>query len=501
MKFSQYWYLIIFSFLTGAFLSGCQAQSASASLTVQNPEQPPAPVLVSAEQEDPAPVPYPTRPPYPPGELVDYTAQTGDTLTNLAVRFNTRVEEILAANSFIPADATTMPPGMPMKIPIYYLPFWGQPYQIIPDSLFINGPEQIGFDTQAFVAQYPGWLESYRSYVSGQNVTGAQIVDIVARNYSISPRLLLALLEHQGGALSVPVPSAEVRSYPLGYQNRAKPGLYLQLAWTANTLNHAYYSHRQGFIKTIEFSNGRFEHPDPWQNAATISLHYFYSRLSVGEDYQASISPDGFASTYAALFGDPWENVNPHIPGSLAQPFFYMPFEPPFSWAYTGGPHTGWGEGQPWAALDFAPPSLTSGCVETKEITTAVAAGVVARSDSNIVVLDLDGDGDERTGWVVMYLHVAGEDQAPLGKVLNAGDKIGRPSCEGGSSTGTHVHIARRYNGEWMPAAGTLAFNLEGWIANNGAAPYQGTMTRYGQTIRANVGSDKASHIRSDAVR
>lgn len=32
-----------------------------------------------------------------------------------------------------------MPPGMPMKIPIYYLPFWSSSYKVLPDSLFVNG--------------------------------------------------------------------------------------------------------------------------------------------------------------------------------------------------------------------------------------------------------------------------------------------------------------------------------------------------------------------------
>src|SRR5512147_657904 len=69
-----------------------------------------------------APEPFPTRPVYAPGELVDYIAQPGDTLTSIASHFNTKVSEILTANSFIPANATTMPPSMPMKIPIYYAP-------------------------------------------------------------------------------------------------------------------------------------------------------------------------------------------------------------------------------------------------------------------------------------------------------------------------------------------------------------------------------------------
>ena len=67
---------------------------------------------------------------------------------------------------------------------------------------------------------------------------------------------------------------------------------------------------------------------------------------------------------------------------------------------------------------------------------------------------DLDGDGDPRTGWVVLYLHIATRDKAPVGKVVSASEPIGHPSCEGGTSTGTHIHIARKYNGEWMAADG-----------------------------------------------
>src|SRR4030042_3693325 len=79
----------------------------------------PSTINLAINQLDVTTTPLPTRPQYPPGELVDYSAQTGDTLVGIARHFNTTVEEILSANSFIPTDATTMPPGMPMKIPIY----------------------------------------------------------------------------------------------------------------------------------------------------------------------------------------------------------------------------------------------------------------------------------------------------------------------------------------------------------------------------------------------
>lgn len=35
-----------------------------------------------------------------------------------------------------------------------------------------------------------------------------------------------------------------------------------------------------------------------------------------------------------------------------------------------------------------------------------MADGLVVRSSSDGVALDLDKDGDERTGWVIFYLHL-----------------------------------------------------------------------------------------------
>jgi murein DD-endopeptidase MepM/ murein hydrolase activator NlpD len=174
-----------------------------------------------------------------------------------------------------------------------------------------------------------------------------------------------------------------------------------------------------------------------------------------------------------------------------------LPFKPGPPWSYTGGPHTAFGDGEPFAAVDFAPPAISGGCLPTNEWATAVADGVIARTGTAIALLDLDGDGDERTGWVIFYLHLAANGMVQSGLRLKAGDPVGHPSCEGGRATGTHVHIARKYNGEWIPADGVLAFNLEGWIAARGANPYEGTLTRAGKTIRACTCSDQTTHIQS----
>ena len=109
----------------------------------------------------------------------------------------------------------------------------------------------------------------------------------------------------------------------------------------------------------------------------------------------------------------------------------------------------------------------------------------MVRSGKGIVALDLDGDGQEGTGWVLVYLHVSDEGRAPVGSWVGAGDPLGHPSCEGGFATGTHLHIARKFNGEWIPAAGPLPFNLGGWVAGPGDGPYKGTMTRGDVTVIA----------------
>jgi len=481
----------IFFFLILAFL-----------LAACSPAMQPTMILPTGSSQEQTPelpemTPFPTRPAYEPGELVEYTAQTGDTLSALAQRFNTTVEEIRIANDFIPEDATTMPPGMPMQIPIYYRPLWGTPYQIVPDAIFVNGPNASEFNSQTFISEHSGWLQTYYAWAFSGTRTAAEIVDYVALQYSISPKLLLALLDYQGGAFSEPFLDEERETQILGLDSDYWVGIYLQLSYAANILNDGYYRWREGDLLAFDLADGSLVRPDPWQNAATVALQYFFSQVLSEREFHYAIGPDGFARTYTDLFGDPW-STTPHIPGSLVQPEMQLPYKNDVGWAFTGGPHTGWGSMAPWSAIDFAPPSTVTGCYPSGMWTTAVADGLVVRDGDGIVVLDLDADGDERTGWVVFYLHVAERDRVSVGTTVKAGDPLGHPSCEGGRSTGTHVHIARKYNGEWLPADGTIPFVLSGWRPIRGATQYSGWLVKDDIRVLANTNPDKASIIPLD---
>ncbi len=179
----------------------------------------------------------------------------------------------------------------------------------------------------------------------------------------------------------------------------------------------------------------------------------------------------------------------------MNQPVFTLPFEVNVPWTFIGGPHPAWEAESALGALDFAPPAAVSGCFESYDWVVAVATGQIVRSESSYVVLDLDGDGFEQTGWVMIYQHIATKDRIPVGTRVNAGDHIGHPSCEGGTATGTHVHIARKYNGEWVAAGGPLPFVLSGWTAHAGSAPYEGTLTKGNKIVIASLVSEHTSQI------
>ena len=486
----KYWFIV---FLVGALIiSACDLQTSYAYLAL-TPTGQPDPVSFPGV----SPTPLPTRTTYIPGQLVDYTAQSGDTLPALAKRFSTSVIEIMQANPRIPSDATTMPPGMPMQIPIYYHALWSSPFKIIPDHAFVDSPTSIGFNTAAFVAAQPGWLKDYRVYASGEWRSGAEMVDFIATNYSLNPRLLLAILEYQGGALSQP--DLPKQKNLLGFKHLYYETPYLQLVIAANELNNGYYGWRSGDLLEFKETNNFLLRPDPWQNAGSVAIQYYFSRIFSGNGYDLATGPLGLFLTYKSFFSDPWTDSLTLIPGSLHQPALLLPFPNDQTWTYTGGPHTGWGKGSPLAAIDFAPPMDKAGCRSPKDknFSIAVADGLVVRSNIDGLVLDLDRDGDERTGWVIYYLHLAAKGRATLGSELNAGDLIGYPSCEGGDATGTHVHIARKYNGEWILADSATPFNLDGWIAHNGSNAYLGTLIKGSAMITACTCSNAGSAIHS----
>jgi murein DD-endopeptidase MepM/ murein hydrolase activator NlpD len=275
--------------------------------------------------------------------------------------------------------------------------------------------------------------------------------------------------------------------------------LYKELSLAAKQLNIGYYGWRAGTLIEIKFPQGQFVRLSPQLNPGSIAVQFFFSKIFNPPEWGAALyAPGDFVEHYRQLFGDPWQrtgSVGPLFPDGLAQPPLELPFSPGERWSLTGGPHIAWNTGTPRSALDFAPVTGEAACSVSRAWVLASAGGQVVRSRNSAVVLDLDGDGSEATGWVLFYLHIAAKDRISEGAWVDAGTPLGHPSCEGGNATGTHVHVARKYNGEWMPADAPVPFVLGGWQAHAGSRAYEGALTRDGQVVSANPGGSRTSII------
>jgi LysM repeat protein len=480
---------------TVASIGGGIAPSTDNSIVeAQISETPQAPINTPAPS-DPTPTLTPTLPIVNTTPLIYYT-QAGDTLPVVAVRFGVQPDEISSPED-VPERAL-FNPGQLLIIPNRLVNTTSSQH-FMPDSEVVYSPSGIDFDVKAFVDQAGGYLSTYDQYLATTGVTsGPDVVERIAMENSINPRLLLAILEYQSGWVYSAQPGGS-EEYPLGKENPRDAGLYKQLAWAVNQLSIGYYGWREGRLTEINFKDGITARLAPDLNAGTAALQYYFAQLYDSQEWVAALDPEvGFPALYEGMFGSPWVralSVEPLYPPDLIQPRLVLPFMINQIWGYTGGPHGAWERDGAWAAVDFAPGSLVPGCFDTEVYTVASAAGLVTRSDHGVVTIDLDGDGREQTGWVLMYMHIAKVGRIPAGTWVEVGDLIGHPSCEGGFSTGTHIHLARKYNGEWIVADGPLPFFISGWTVHAGEKPYDGTLTRGNRTVPASPLSPFESRI------
>jgi LasA protease len=430
-----------------------------------------------------------------------YYAQSGDTVAGIAARFSVGVSEIRSEQALPPQGLIA--PGTLLVIPDRLTEPTSPDTQLIPDSELVFSATATDFDFASYISSAGGRLSTYREYLGSTGwQTGIEDIRRLAYENSINPRLLLAVLDYESRWVHGDSMDMVHDDYPMGYVNLYYKGLFSQMVWAVNQLSIGYYGWRTGTVTELEFPGGSKLRINPRLNAATVALQYLFSKQHGQSQWAQMINPDnGFMAIYTGMFGDPWargETVDPVLPPGLTQPKLTLPFERNTEWSLTGGPHGAWEHDGSMAAIDFAPATDHGGCDPTPTWVTAAAPGLIVRSEKGVVVEDLDGDGFEQTGWDLVYLHIAADGRVAAGTYVQVNDRIGHASCEGGQATGTHLHFARKYNGEWIAADGPMPLVMDGWTVHAGAAPYEGTLTRGEQTIIADpVGQLKSVIFRT----
>jgi murein DD-endopeptidase MepM/ murein hydrolase activator NlpD len=418
------------------------------------------------------------------GVYTYHTVSAGESLGYIALLYGLEVGELVRLNHLDSPEALIQVDQL-LRIPVQTDKL-GPQQMLLPDSEVVYGPSYANFDLAGFIARQQGYLASYSEFVDNQELSGAEIIERVAVQYSVGPRLLLALLEHYGGWVTSSTLTAEALNQPLGPHNPRGSDLYRALSFTANRVNAGYYGYKRDGFWIFELPDGSQAITVQGLNAGTVGVQNILAVHSDWESWQHELGPEGFMTTYRALFGEPQRyEVGPTVPINLAQPPLSLPWREGKGFYFTSGPHPAYVDGSAWAAVDFGPPDVLGNCFYSEEPITAAADGVVVSARQGEVYLDLDGDGLIQTGWVLFYLHVVLDIDIPVqaGQRLKQGDVVGYASCVGGLSNSSHLHFARRYNGEWLDAGGPVPMNLSGWLVQPNLAPYQGTMTK-GSLIR-----------------
>ena len=443
--------------------------------------------------------PIPTYTGQVPAGMTLYYSQSGDTLESIARHFRASLSRLQnPANAEIEGFLAV---GIPLFVP--NAPFYA-PYRqhALADNLVVYGRNAQSVDVLGISFRADGYLNHYAEYLYEGRFTGPEIVALVASETSTDPRLLLALLEYQSGWVTGWPEGAEEDTSPLNYEAVGVEGLYEELQVAARELARGYYGWREGSLQTLLFKEESQVAIHPELNAGSVAVQYLFAGLyTPARFYSHLYGENGFLSLYRQMFGDPAQLAlegGDVIPAGLAQPTLTLPFQPGLTWALTSGPHITWQLGTPRGAIDFAPRDDLPGCTVSNVYATASAPGLVVRSARGTVAVDLDGDGNEGTGWVIVYMHLTRNGRVASGSWADTDDALGYPSCEGGFSSGSHLHIARKYNGEWIGASGAVPFVMDGWLAVVGQGAYAGWLVRDGKTVYVGTSDKEYTWIRRD---
>ena len=424
-----------------------------------------------------------------------YSAQSGDTLAVVARHFGVEPSQI-SSQEYIP-NTGFIQPGKKLIIPKTLTDFYYSDV-LLPDSEVIYSPTTRNFNVAQFVNSTGGYLRSFQQLVNGEVLSGSQIVERVAQSTSTNPRLLLAVIELRSHWVTQ-TPAEPYLVHPLDLGYKEYEGLYMELSVAARLINTGYYSWRNGEMTELIFADGTSARIAPNLNAGTVGIQYMMAQLYDKPAWETmTYGPENIIAIHKQFFGDPnlrASTVEPLFNEGLSPPSLELPFTPGQPWALTGGLHYGWTAGTPLGALDFAPITGERSCVVSRVWVLASAAGTIIHAANNMVIIALEDENGIRTGWEVMYMHIAGFESISAGTPVNLDDPIGHPSCEGGAATGTHVHITRKYKGEWIGATEPLPFILSGWQAIPGTKIYNSNLVKDTQTIYARQYATKESYI------
>jgi murein DD-endopeptidase MepM/ murein hydrolase activator NlpD len=339
------------------------------------------------------------------------------------------------------------------------------------DHRFTYEPGFYAPQIQAFLDTQPGPLKGLTLAVGDRRYSFAEALVGQTAYYGVNPKVILALLEMQGGLLSSPNPSDEQLAWAAGYrgENGNRRGLGAQLRWAVKQIFYARRDYPQAAPLTYADNSSA---PPP---AGLSVSEYTLARTLAPTTNPSALSGrlQSFLETYMRVFGDP--RTPPEGWPAPAAPFLSRPLEQTFpitSFFDHGGPFlsrtpaggvvTYWGRHETDIAFAYtghdgwdyaaAPPDMA-----------------LAAADGDVVFSGYADDGcatravilDHGNGYRTLYWHLA-RVNVQIGERATRGQPIGMVG-ESGCVTGPHLHFGVQFLGRNVDPYGWCSPEPDPW--------------------------------------
>ncbi|HEK1414260.1 TPA: protease LasA, partial [Pseudomonas aeruginosa] len=313
------------------------------------------------------------------------------------------------------------------------------------DELFLYGRDAEAFDLEAYLALNAPALRDKSEYL--EHWSGY---------YSINPKVLLTLMAMQSGPLGAP--DERALAAPLGRLS-AKRGFDAQVRDVLQQLSRRYYGFEEYQLRQAA---ARKAVGEDGLNAASAALLGLLREGAKASAVQGGNPLGAYAQTFQRLFGTPAaELLQPRnrvarqlqAKAALAPPsnLMQLPWRQGYSWQPNGA-HSNTGSGYPYSSFDASYDWPRWGSA-TYSVVAAHAGTVRVLSRCQVRVT-------HPSGWATNYYHMD-QIQVSNGQQVSADTKLGvyasninTALCEGGSSTGPHLHFSLLYNGAFVSLQG-----------------------------------------------
>ncbi|MET1255704.1 M23 family metallopeptidase [Aliikangiella maris] len=291
-------------------------------------------------------------------------------------------------------------------------------------------------------------IEKYLSENAPHLVPYAEAISHISGESTISPKVFITLIEQQSGLITAKQASETELEMPFGVMSQ-QYGFIEQLRDVAERLTKAYYK-GHSFAETGK--NQKFTADEDAQRA--IQMIYSYgvdtSELQPGSAEQT----ESFTQLFFKMFPESKNSVaEPKASATtMAVPSTSMlqfPFPRGQSW-HIGGSHTTSGSGNyPQSSLDSSQGNIGWGGNTSGKWVSASAAGRVKVYSSCSMEVFHDG------GWSTSYYHLSNIQYSTNANVYkntaiaNYANTKNQALCNGGQSTGPHLHWSLKYNNQY----------------------------------------------------